>query len=185
MTNFTKFWMVMGEGPSTVRHATRGDADLQARRLAHRYPGKTFVVLEAQATTLVSGGIAEVLPCLPPVMSPQDYEPLENVNWPMGFILFTPAGEQDCPSYAVAHCERELANLLYRYAPPQLARVPVESLPECYNECSCVWGLAVADFDAEEGFPADFDAVVSRRRTVVPRLSYRSALHAGAQAGGQ
>lgn len=52
MTKPRKYWLVHGSGPTNHRHAERGDAIIEARRLAAENPGRTFVVLEAvQAIT--------------------------------------------------------------------------------------------------------------------------------------
>lgn len=44
-----KFFMVLGMGVPTYRHATIGSASREAERLAREYPGQEFIVLEALA----------------------------------------------------------------------------------------------------------------------------------------
>ena len=44
-----QFWMVSGDGPSSVRHPTQLDAEIEADRLARANPGKVFFVMEAIA----------------------------------------------------------------------------------------------------------------------------------------
>lgn len=47
MGNDSQFWMVLGDGPPLVRHCSRADAEVEARRLASIHRGRRFVVLEA------------------------------------------------------------------------------------------------------------------------------------------
>lgn len=42
-----RFWMVQGNEPAIVRHATRGLAEAEANRLARKHPGQDFWVMEA------------------------------------------------------------------------------------------------------------------------------------------
>lgn len=44
-----KFWMVIGDGPTSYRHTTLRDAIREAERLARLSPGTVFVVTEAVA----------------------------------------------------------------------------------------------------------------------------------------
>lgn len=49
-----QFWMVygVGHGGPTYQHGSRAAAETEAQRLARKFPGSTFVVLEAvQAVT--------------------------------------------------------------------------------------------------------------------------------------
>lgn len=41
--------MVAGDGPTSVRHRARADAEKEASRLARAHPGTEFFVLEAVA----------------------------------------------------------------------------------------------------------------------------------------
>lgn len=41
------FWMVKGDGPSSVVHLDRSVAEAEAKRLARENPGKTFYVMQA------------------------------------------------------------------------------------------------------------------------------------------
>ncbi len=41
------FWMVAGSGPTTFRHPTEASAVIEACRLARKYPGKAFYVMQA------------------------------------------------------------------------------------------------------------------------------------------
>lgn len=45
-----KFWMVLGEGTPTFRHASKQSAITEAERLARFFPRRPFVVLESLAT---------------------------------------------------------------------------------------------------------------------------------------
>lgn len=44
-----RFWMVVGSGTPSFRHATKADACSEAERLAKAYEGENFFVLEAIA----------------------------------------------------------------------------------------------------------------------------------------
>ena len=49
-----KFWMVLGSGGApTVKHLTENVARSEAVRLARKYPGEFFTVLESVATVVV------------------------------------------------------------------------------------------------------------------------------------
>ena len=50
-----KFWMVVGEGPATVRHNSFEKAHAEAERLAKNYPGKKFFVTMAVESVVVGG----------------------------------------------------------------------------------------------------------------------------------
>ncbi|WP_375175529.1 hypothetical protein [Pseudooceanicola sp.] len=41
------FWMVQGDGPSTVRHSSPDAAEAEAERLARNNPGSVFFVMQA------------------------------------------------------------------------------------------------------------------------------------------
>lgn len=47
MAENNPFWMVVGNGPTFVRHDTRIAAEREAERLARLHPGASFYVLEA------------------------------------------------------------------------------------------------------------------------------------------
>lgn len=42
-----RFWMVSGDGPCSMRHRTRDDAEREAKRLARLNPDHWFFVTEA------------------------------------------------------------------------------------------------------------------------------------------
>ena len=48
----SKFWMVLGRGQPSYRHATKQAACIEAERLANLHPGEEFTVLESMATVV-------------------------------------------------------------------------------------------------------------------------------------
>lgn len=50
MASMEPFWMVLGSGEPTYRHATEQSARDEAARLANLHPGQTFTVLRAVAS---------------------------------------------------------------------------------------------------------------------------------------
>jgi hypothetical protein len=174
MTFPTKFYMVAGSGPTSARHATRVDAEEQALRLAERYPGKTFAVMEAMSVATVLDGKAELAMAMPPSLSPADYEPLpfsdKPMKFPAAFALFTPTGEPDCPHYAVTNDEDELSWLLYNYEPTRLGRAAIEDVPHGdISGCDFASDWPTR-YDPEKGIPENFGRIVARRRKYVPKL---------------
>jgi len=170
-----KFWMVAGSGPTVARHMTRVDAEEQALRLAERYPGKEFYVMEAQSVATTLEGKPELVMAMPPSMSPAHYEPMpfadKPMKFPAAFALLTPTGELDCPHYAVVHNEDELSWLLYNYEPTRLKRVAVEDVPMTIHPDDCDFASDwCTRYDADKGMPEKFGAIVARRRKFVPRL---------------
>lgn len=180
MTFPTKFYMVAGTGPTSARHATRVDAEEQALRLAERYPGKEFYVMEAMSVATVLEGKPELVMAMPPSLSPADYEPLpfaeKPLKFPAAFALFTPTGEPDCPHYAVTNDEDELSWLLYNYEPTRLKRVAVEDVPRATSPDGCDFASDwCTRYDADKGMPEKFRAIVARRRKFVPKLKVQNA----------
>lgn len=54
----TRFWMVKGEGPTSIHQPTIAAARAEAKRLASLNPGKKFVVLEANEYFVVDSPIS-------------------------------------------------------------------------------------------------------------------------------
>jgi len=62
-TKSNKFWMITGDGNAPkVRQTSLGAAQQEAERLARRYPGQEFFVLEAvEVACQPTGGIRQRL----------------------------------------------------------------------------------------------------------------------------
>ncbi len=58
-----KFWMVVGDGPAKFRHATKVEAEIEAKRLARFNPDQWFYVVETvsahQKIDLISVNLRE------------------------------------------------------------------------------------------------------------------------------
>lgn len=174
MTFPTKFFMVAGSGPTSARHMTRVDAEEQALRLATKYPGQEFYVMEAMSAATTLEGKAQLAMAMPASMNPQDYEPQpfaeRPMKFPAAFTLHRPNGDPDCPKYAVVNDEEELAWLLYHYEPTRLGRIAIEDVPH-----GDIGGCEFASdwctrYVPEHGMPESFGRIVARRRKYVPRL---------------